>query len=237
MKILWILYKKEMEIYFLSPLAYSFLGIFLFLAGLFFYLGLGISPEPNIRIMSNNLSLSLLFLLPLLTMRQFAEEVRVGTFELMMTAPVPLSSLILSKWLASVTLCFLLCMGTFLFPLILDYFGAPDWGAILGSYIGLLLCSMAFVSAGLFSSALIDEPVAAGLGGVVLLLPFWLAGVGAQFMERGVWKDIVQDLSFLAHLETFSEGLIDSVDVFWFLSFTLVFLGLTWRTLESRRWR
>ena len=107
MKILWILYKKELEIYFLSPLAYSFLGIFLFLAGLFFYLGLGLSPEPNIRIMSNNLSLTLLFLLPLLTMRQFAEEVRTGTFELLMTSPVPLNALILSKWLASVTLCVL----------------------------------------------------------------------------------------------------------------------------------
>ena len=237
MKKMWILYKKELEIYFLSPLAYSFLGIFLFLAGLFFYLGLGISPEPNIRIMSNNLSLSLLFLLPLLTMRQFAEEVRVGTFELMMTSPVPLFSLILSKWLASVTLCLLLCLGTGIFPLILDYFGSPDWGAILGSYVGLLLCSMAFVSAGLFSSAVIDEPVAAGLGGVVLLLPFWLAGVGARFMEKGLLQEIVQELSFLAHLETFSEGLIDSVDVFWFLSFTTAFLGLTWRALESRRWR
>ena len=237
MRILWVLYKKEMEIYFLSPLAYSFLGIFLFLAGLFFYLGLGISPEPNIRIMSNNLSLSLLFLLPLLTMRQFAEEVRVGTFELMLTSPVPLTSLILSKWLASVSLCFLLCLGTGLFPLILAYFGSPDWGAIMGSYIGLLLCSMAFVSAGLFSSAVIDEPVAAGLGGVVLLLPFWLAGVASQFMEKGFLQEIVQELSFLSHLESFSEGLVDSVDVFWFVSFTIVFLGLTWRTLESRRWR
>lgn len=237
MKTLWILYKKELEIYFLSPLAYSFLGIFLFLAGLFFYLGLGLSPEPNIRIMSNNLSLTLLFLLPLLTMRQFAEEVRTGTFELLMTSPVPLNALILSKWLASVTLCVLLCIGTGILPLILAYFGSPDWGAIIGSYLGLILCSMAFVSAGLFTSALIDEPVAAGLGGVVLLLPFWLADVVSRFMEKSFLQEVVQELSFLRHLESFSEGLIDSVDIFWFLAFTMVFLGLTWRALESRRWR
>ena len=182
----------------------TFLGIFLFLAGLFFYLGLGISPEPNIRIMSNNLSLSLLFLLPLLTMRRvLPKRFEWVLFELMMTSPVPLTSLILSKWLASVSLCLLLCLGTGLFPLILDYFGSPDWGAIIGSYIGLMLCSMAFVSAGLFSSAMIDEPVAAGLGGVVLLLPFWLAGVASQLWKKGMLQEIVMELSFLSHLESF----------------------------------
>ena len=237
MNIFWVLYKKELNIYFLSPLAYAFLSIFLFLAGLFFYLGLGIAAEPNIRIMVHNLSLSFLFLLPLLTMKQFAEEMRTGTFEMMMTSPVPPLTLILSKWMASVTLCVILCIGTAIFPLILSYFGTPDWGAIMGSYLGLLLCAMSFLAAGLFSSSLIDEPVAAGLGGVVLLLPFWLSDVASRFIEKGWLADVLKELSFLTHLESFSEGLIDSVDVLWFLFFSIIFLVLTWRSVELRRWR
>ena len=237
MRLVWVILKKELEIYFLSPLAYAFLGIFLLLAGLFFSIGLTISVEPNIRIMASNLSLSLLFLLPLLTMRQFSEERRSGTFELLMTSPVSLTSLIVGKWLASVALCVLLLVGTLLFPLILAYYGEPDWGAILGTYIGLLLCAMSFVSVGLFSSALIDEPVAAGLAGSCLLLPFWLSGVLAEFLEEGLIRSFLEEVSFLKHLEPFSNGLIDSVDVLWFLLFTVSFLGLTWRAIESRRWR
>ncbi len=237
MRSAWIVCKKELEIYFLSPLAYAFLGVFLLLAGLFFYIGLTVSAEPNIRIMATNLSLSLLFLLPLLTMRQFAEERRTGTFELLMTSPLSLWSLIMGKWLASLLLCVLLLCGTAFFPLILSYYGSPDWGSIIGTYLGLLFCSMSFISAGLFSSSMIDEPVAAGLGGTLLLLPFWLSGVAVQFLDDGIVRGFLKEMSFLNHLEPFSKGLIDSVDCLWFIMFTFSFLALTWRSIESRRWR
>jgi len=139
--------------------------------------------------------------------------------------------------LASLVLCVLLLCGTFLFPLILAYFGQPDWGAIFGTYIGLLLCSMSFISAGLFSSSVIDEPVAAGLGGTLLLLPFWLSGIAAGFVDEGIFQSFLEEVSFLNHLEPFSKGLLDSVDLLWFVLFTFSFLALTWRSIESRRWR
>ena len=104
----WSIFKKELRIYFASPLAYMFLGVFLFLAGLFFYLGVSMSGEASLRVMLGNLSVVLLFLLPMLTMRHFAEERRTGTFELLMTAPVPLWALLLGKWGASLALCALM---------------------------------------------------------------------------------------------------------------------------------
>ena len=126
--------------------------------------------EASLRVMLGNLAVALLFLLPLVTMRHFAEERRAGTFELLMTAPVPLWALLAGKWAASVALCALLLAGTGIFPLLLAFYGDPDWGVIATSYLGLLLCCGAFVSAGLFTSSLTQEPVAAGLGGVIAVL-------------------------------------------------------------------
>ena len=186
------IFRKELRVYFVSPLATVFLAAFLFLAGLFFYMGVAMSGEASLRVMMGNLSIALMFLLPMLTMRHFAEEERNGTLELMMTAPVPLWALLLGKWAASVALCGLLLIGTLQFPAILAYYGDPDWGVVATSYLGLSLCCMAFVSAGLFASSLTDEPVAAGILGVLVLLPFWLAGAIAEMVEsdwlRGVLR-------------------------------------------------
>lgn len=237
MKVAWAIFKKELRVYFVSPLAYVFLGVFLFLAGLFFYLGVTTTGEASLRVMLGNLSVSLLFLLPLLTMRHFADERRSGTLELLMTAPVPLWALLVGKWAASVALCVALLVGTLLYPGILAYYGDPDWGIIGTSYLGLLLCCGAFVSAGLFSSSLTDEPVAAGLLGVIILLPFWILGSTSELVEAEWLRQLFRDLSFLTHLEPFTKGVVDSAALAWFALFTFGFLFLTWRSVESRRWR
>lgn len=233
----WAIFRKELRIYFVSPLAYVFLGVFLFLAGMFFYLGVTMTGEASLRVMLGNLSVTLLFLLPLLTMRHFAEERRSGTYELMMTAPVPLWSLLAGKWAASFALCTLLLAGTFIFPMLLAYYGEPDWGVIATSYLGLMLLCGAFVSAGLFTSSLTDEPVAAGLGGVLVLLPFWLSGTAADLVGSDALREVLRQLSFLTHIEPFTRGVVDSAEVAWFGLFTFAFLFLTWRSVESRRWR
>ena len=130
MTVAWAIFRKELRTWFVSPLAYVFLSVFLFLAGLFFYLGVTMTGEASLRVMMGNLSVTLLFLLPMLTMKHFAEEQRQGTFELLMTAPVPLWSLLAGKWLASLCLCALLLLGTGIFPAILAYYGEPDLSLI-----------------------------------------------------------------------------------------------------------
>lgn len=237
MNVAWAIFKKELQSYFVSPLAYVFLGAFLLLAGLFFTMGISATGEASLRVMMGNLTMALLFLLPFLTMRHFAEEQRQGTFELLMTAPVPLWSLLLGKWAASFLLCLILLAGTLIFPALLAYYGEPDWGIVATSYLGLVLCCGAFVAAGLFSSSLTEEPVAAGISGVLILLPFWVAGTGAEMVESQTLREALRHLSLTAHLEPFSRGLIDSADVIWFALFAGTFLFLTWQSVESRRWR
>jgi len=236
MSALWAIYRKELRVYFVSPLAYAFLVVFLFLAGLFFYMGIAVTGEASLRVMMGNLAVSLIFLLPILTMRHFAEEQKRGTFELLMTSPISLSSLIVGKWLASLTLCLVMLMGTLIFPAVLAYYGDPDWGVILTTYVGLILCCAGFCAAGLFSSSLTDDAVAAGMSGVLLLLPFWLIG-SAEGMGGEALGGLLEKLALLPHLRSFSKGVIDSGDLAWFAGFTFIFLFLTYRKLESRRWR
>jgi ABC-2 type transport system permease protein len=230
------IWKKELRIYFVSPLAYVFLSAFLFLAGLFFYLGVTLTGEASLRVLLGNLAITQLFVLPMLTMRHFAEERRQGTLELLLTAPVPLGAVVIGKWLASFTLCLLMLLGTLIFPLVLAYYGDPDWGVMATSYLGLCGVSSAFCAAGLFASSLTDDQVAAGLVGIVLLLPFWLVG-RAEALLPEAWAEAIRPLSVLSHLDSFDRGVIDTADLFYFLAFTSVFLFLTYRSLESRRWR
>lgn len=236
MRAAWTIFKKELRVYFVSPLAYVFLGVFLFLAGLFFYLGIVLTGEASLRVMIGNLAISLIFVLPMLTMRHFAEENRGGTFELLMTSPIKLPSLILGKWMASLFMCTLMLLGTGIFPLILAWYGDPDWGIIGLSYLGLFLCCGAFSAAGLFASSLTDDQVAAGLGGIVLLLPFWLIGTAKALVSERL-QGVLDQLALLPHLRSFTRGVLDTADIAYFVFFTFGFLFLTYRTLESRRWR
>jgi ABC-2 type transport system permease protein len=230
------IWKKEMRVYAVNPTAYAFLAVFLFLSGLFFFLGVTLTGEASLRVLASNLAIAELFILPMLTMRHFAEERRQGTLEMLLTSPVSPFSLVLGKWLASVSLCALMFLGTGVLPVILAYYGDPDWGVMATTYLGLLLAAGAFCAAGLFSSSLLDDQLAAGLLGIVLLLPFWLVSraealVGDELAER------IGAFGVLRHLEGFGRGILDSADVYYFVALTFIFLFLTYRSLESRRWR
>ena len=236
MRAVWTIFKKELRVYFVSPLAYAFLGVFLLIAGMFFYLGVALTGEASLRVMLGNLAIALIFVLPMLTMRHFAEEQRSGTFELLMTSPISPISLIVGKWMASLFMCLLMLAGTLLFPAILAYYGDPDWGVIGTSYLGLVLVCAAFCATGLFASSLTNDQVAAGMGGIVMLLPFWMVGsAGAVVGDKA--QAVLDQLALLPHLRGFTKGIIDSADILYFVAFTFVFLFLTFRTLESRRWR
>ncbi len=229
-------FRKDVRVLFLSPMAYVFLGAVLFLAGLFFYLGIVLTGEASMRSMMGNLAVTLLFCLPMVTMRQLAEETRAGTLELLLTSPVPLGALILGKWLAVLALCAVLLVLTSAYPMVLFAYGDPDPGALFTSYLGLFLCCAAFSAAGLFTSSLTRDQMVGGVGGILVLLPFWLVGQAKTMLPDSV-SPYLDRLSLLEHLRSFARGVVDTGDLAWFAGFTFVFLFLTWRSLESRRWR
>lgn len=230
------LYRKELRVSFLSPLAWVFLAAFLFLGGLFFSLGISVTGEASLRPLVSNLAVVLLFCLPMVTMRQIAEETRSGTFEMLLSAPISLGALILGKWLATLTLCAVLLLMTGVYPLILALYGDPDIGAMATTYLGLFLCCAAFSAAGLFTSSLTRDQMVAGVGGILVLLPSWMANVALDSAPSWAAPILVR-VSFLDHLRSFARGALTATDIGWFVAVTALFLFLTWQSLESRRWR
>jgi ABC-2 type transport system permease protein len=228
--------RNELRIWFLSPAGWAFVAAYLFLAGLFFTIAIASTGEASLRPALPNLAVTLVFTLPLVTMRQIADEARAGTLELLLTAPVPLGSLLLGKWAATVALCTGLLLATAPFPAILALYGDPDPGVLLTSYLGLWLCCAAFSAVGLFASASTRDPMVAGVLAVLILLPSWLAS-SAKDLAPPALAPILERAGFVEHLHGFARGVLDTGDLAWFGLVTGVFLFLTWRVLESRRWR
>jgi len=127
-------------------------------------------------------------------------------------------------------------LATLPYPAILYVLGDPDGGVLFTSYLGLMACCAAFTAAGLFASSLTRDQMVAGVGGVLLVLPFWLVSALGDVLPEAV-REHADRFSFLAHLRSFASGVLDLGDIAWFGGFTAIFLFLSWRAIESRRWR
>jgi len=254
MRNVWIICRKELGSYFVSPIAYILLLIFGLVVGYFFWFFLGrfvligmemqmrgeMYPmsinEDIIRPLLGNMSVIGLFFIPMITMRLFAEEKRTGTIELLATSPVRDLEIIVGKWLAAVVLYSCLLLFTALNLAFLFRYGNPDWKPLLVNYLGLLLQAGAFLAIGTFLSTLTKNQIIAGATtfGVILLL--WLMSWVGEY-ETATWARVLSYMSVITHFESFGKGVIDSKDTIFYL--TVIFLGLffTARSMESLRWR
>ena len=226
---------KELQVAFSSPLVYVFWFVATILVGLFFYLGLVVSPEPNLRLLTVNLAMANIVLMPMLGMRMFAEEEKQGTLEMMLTLPGSLWTFVLGKFIMGfllstmVLFCSLLCTG------VLAWLGSPDWGAIASALTAQGLCLGFSLSVAVFASVLTKEPIAAGLLGALILVPFCMMDSLGQTIET-VWvRQLFEDLSLMHHLIPLSKGVVALSDVFWFVGGIGFFLWATERVLEWKR--
>ncbi len=246
--------KKELKSYFYSPIAYVVLSIFLVLTGWFFFAQFTLFALVSRQALQNpqlaRLSVStsvfspllgivaliLLFVIPLLTMRLFAEEKKQGTMELLFTYPLRDGEVLMGKFLACLTVYAIMLALTALYPLMMIAFGQPEAGPILSGYLGLLLLGTAFISMGLLASSLTQNQIVAALVTFGVLLLFWVIGVASNFLGPAAGR-ILSHASLIEHLNNFSQGLISTRDVVYYLNFSVVCLFLTLRVLESHRWR
>jgi len=248
-------FKKEMRLYFGSPIAYVVGTFFLLISGWFFSQIFLIYSEISMRSfmqpqfgqnlniadsvmrpLFTNMSVVFLFLVPMLTMRLFAEEKRSGTMELLLTYPVRDGEVLAGKFLASVALYALLLALTWLYPGLVAYFTRVEWGPMLTSYLGLLLIGGTFLAVGLFVSSLTENQIVAGFGTFGILLAFWVIGWGAD-SASGNLRTVLQYLSVTDHMDSFTRGLVDTKDLVYYGTFIILALFLTSRSLESKRWR
>ena len=177
-----------------------------------------------------------LLIVPMLTMRLYAEEKKTGTIELLMTSPISSVEVLLGKFFACFSLYSIIVSLTMVYFVILEAYGSPDWGPIFSGYLGYLFLGATFISVGILASALTENQIVAVLLSFGILLLFWLIDWSASFAGPTAAK-ILQYMSFIEHLEDFQRGVIDSKDVVFYLSFSFFCLFLTTRVVESRRWR
>ncbi len=232
----WAIAQRELRSYFVSPVAYVVGGLFLLISGFLFAIILGQSSEASMRPLFGNFAVIFLFIVPGLTMRLLAEEQRTGTLELLLTAPVRDTELVLGKYLGVLLLLLLLLAVTLTYPAILLLAGNPDRGPILAGYLGVLLQGAAFLAIGLFASSLTQNQIIAALLTFVILLLLWLADALSQF-TGGRIGDLFRFLSITRHFDEFPRGIIDSRHVIFFVSIIAGALFFTVQAVQTRRWR
>jgi ABC-2 type transport system permease protein len=251
----WAVFKKEMWLYFGSPVAYVVFAFFLIISGWFFsqiflyysdasmraFMQPQFAQTLNIadnvmRPLFSNMAVVLLFFMPMLTMRLFAEEKRSGTIELLLTYPIRDGEVLAGKFVAAAALFVLLLAMTLLYPALIAYFTRVEWGPILSGYLGLLLAGGTFLAVGVLISSLTENQIVAGFGTFGVLLAFWVVGWGSEFAGPNL-RALLQYLSMTDHMDGFSRGVIDTKDLVYYLTAIALALFLTLRSLESKRWR
>jgi ABC-2 type transport system permease protein len=250
----WNICRKELRGYFVSPVGYFLLIMLAVIFGFFFWNALGYFVntgieaqmsgedfpmnlnEQVVRPLLSNLNVIGLFLIPMISMRLFAEEKRSGTIELLATSPIRDYEIIVGKWVAAVLMYAFMLLATVPDFLFLFKYGNPDWKPLAIGYLGLLLQAGGLLAIGTFISTLTNNQIIAGAGtfGVCLLL--WVLSWVGQY-ESATWAQVLSYMAVTTHFESFAKGVIDSKDVIFDLS--VIFLGLffTGRSMESLRWR
>ncbi len=229
----WALYKKEVKAYFNSPVAYIVMAVFLLLAGWFFTSDLYLVGQASLRTFFEVGRLIFIFFVPAVTMRLLAEEQASGSLELLVTYPVTDAEIVLAKWLASLTLLAVTLAFTLVYLFTLVVLGNPDEGAIFGGYLGLLLLGGAGSAIGLWASSLSRNQVTAFVLAFTVLFVLFMLGNLLVFLPPGLGA-VAEYVSFAAHLDNLSRGVIDSRDLLYWVSLTLLVLGLAIERLSDR---
>ena len=258
MRNIWVITRKELNSYFVSPIAYIVLAIFAIIFGYFFVSILSIFVRQSmmsaqyaemygqsmhlnlndmvIRPLLMNVSVISLFLVPMITMRLFAEEKKTGTIELLMTSPLTDLQIILGKFFAALLLYVAMLAITMFYMLLLFHYGNPDWKPLAAGYLGLLLMGGCFMALGIMLSTLTRNQLVAGMLTFGLFLMLWVIDWVSEY-ATGVVGQVASYLALTTHLENYAKGVIDLRDTVYYLSVIGLGLFMTARSLETLRWK
>jgi gliding motility-associated transport system permease protein len=248
--------QKELRSYFVSPIGYIVLGVFALLYGWFYVTMLsyfvrqsmqmsqlgGASPEGMninqmmLRPLLQNVTILILFLMPMVTMRSYAEEKRSGTMELLLTSPLTDMQIILGKFLGALSLWAAALAISAIHIAILFIYGSPEWKPIITAYLGLVLMGGCFISVGLLISSFTSNQIVAGIGTFGVFLMLWVINWIGSFTNPTVDK-ITQYLSIVDHFDDFAKGIVDTSHLIYYISFISFGLFLTAKSVDSERWR
>lgn len=253
-----LILKRELNAYFSSLTAYVVIIMFLLMSGYFFYNLLATFSvvsfqaqtdpmlakqyqllninETVVRPLFGSISIIMLLLAPLLTMRLFAEEKKTGTIELLLTFPINDVDVVLGKYLACFIVLLTMILLSTTYPILLVILGEPEVMPIITGYLGLILLGAAFISLGIFTSSLTENQIVSASLSFGGLFFFWLISYSVALVSAG-FGQVLRYISINEHIESLSKGVMDSEDIIYYLCFIVLFLFLTLRSLETKRWR
>ena len=238
------IFKREVKSYFTSLIGYVFLAAFFAASGVLFSITSVSQNQQDGQLYLNTdmasmfsyLFFVLLVLIPILTMRTLSEEKRNKTDQCLLTAPISLGALIVGKYLAALLIYVLGVCMTVVYAIVLSFFAPVAWLEVMGNVVGLLLVGSAFIGVGMLVSSLTENQVIAAIGGFAAMLALYLISSVASVVPVEFIANIFTKLSFADRYYTFTYGIFDFSNVLFFISATVIFLFLTVRVLERRRW-
>ncbi|MCL2244814.1 MAG: ABC transporter permease subunit [Treponema sp.] len=227
---------RELSSYFTSPIGFVYLGAVYFLSGLFFLNGALAANSADLRPVFSSLLSVIMFLTPVLTMRLMAEDKRRHTDQLLLTAPITLWDIAAGKFLAAAIVYAAGISITLVYAVTLSFFASMNWAIITGNYIALLLLGLAFISIGQFISSLTENQAIAAIGSFAVMLAVFFLDMLPAMMPNRFLTVIITEISFIGRFTPITSGILSVSSLFFFISVCFIFMFLTTRTLEKRRW-
>ena len=228
--------KRELGAYFNSATAYVVMAVYFFFSGLFFNFYCISSNSSSLSYVYGNMFYIILFLIPIITMKTFAEEKKQKSDQALLTAPTSLTEIVLGKFLGAFCL-YAICSCIFLvYAVVISFFASPEWSVILCTFLGILLLGGALIAINVFISVLTESMVVAAVIGMGVGLVISMTNYLISLIQVDWIKNILNKINFLSYYENFTYGILSIVDVVFFLSVTALFLFFTVRVLEKRRW-
>ena len=231
------IYKREMKAYFITPLGYVFLGVFLLVSGAVFCFSTLYEMTSDLTEYFATMLFCFIILLPLLTMKLFTEEKKARTEQLLLTAPVSVFSVVFAKFLAAYTMFAGASVFSGLYFIFLSFFGNVQVGLLFGNIFAILLIGMAFIAVGVFVSAITESQLSSAILTIGILLGFVMISMLADYIPVEWLRFAISSLSVFYRYQNFAHGIFDIAALVYYLSITALFLALTVRSVDRRRWR
>jgi ABC-2 type transport system permease protein len=227
------IFKKEFTAYFVSPIAYIVISIFLLVTGWFFFTTFFLYNQANLRSFFALLPITFSFVVPAVTMRLFSEELNVGSYEILLTMPVTFLDVVVGKFLAAVVFVATMLIPTLAYPITVSFLGQLDWGPVVAGYTGAVLLGASFSAIGLFASSLTRNQIIAFVIGMAICFGLTLIDKMLFFLPQSLLS-FFEYLGADFHFENFSIGVIDSRDILYFLSVSFVGLYGAYLALQEK---
>lgn len=244
MRAVWATYTRELRSYFFAPLAYVVLFFFLVVTGFIFINLIGnlmdprmMAPDPALSYFFRSSWLMLILLAPVLTMRLLSEELRSGSIEILMTAPITEAQVVAGKYLAALTFYASLWLPTLVYALLIARQSEVDWGPVAAGYVGILGIGALLLAVGTFASSMTRSQLVAAMVGVALVFLLFLLGIFEGQIENEKLKQALDYVNLWSHIDEFARGIVDTRRLAYYGTGVLFFLFLATRALEDKKWR